>query len=207
MYKYLSMMVMSFMLFHLSIFPQTTDSQRGNCHKEKIVLLKVKHFQNPVLIFVDSCYVNQIIGYNDYLLHPLGLIVDVPENHSDSIQVAIDSCINDYYYFHRFFFPTFIRNIVLPNIDTTSYFQLLDNTFPTYAANPFYRLTQNLKWQQGGGYEYAKINHSDFLVILISYELLLEYRKSLSIDPDTFQVKDCPNQITYYKLAIPISIE
>lgn len=205
MHKYFLLSIIFLYLCKIEVLSQNNTQKYDNIIANKdIVLLGIKTIENPLLINLDSNTKKLMFESKNILQYFNSVLIEYPKNTEVSVLDFSFLQSSDYYLFHSFLFPSFIREFILPNIDTTQEFYILENSYPNY-FNRFWSIENNLKWKKSY-YRYAQIPHKFFLIVLISNNLLSEYIKTISVDP-IIPIKYYLNSVTYYKLAIPVLIE
>lgn len=206
MYKLFVWVVIFLCVHKFDVLSQSEIQNSDTIYYEKsIIMLGVKHFENPFIIIFDSYTANQLIGEENILLHPHSMVLEYPNDIDSLISNPSILFSTKHYLYYFSLFPSFIREFVLPNLDSTFEFHILERSYPNY-FNRFWSMENNLKWEKSHSLRYAKSPHKDFLIILVSSNLLYEHVKTISTDP-VVPIMHHPNHITYYKMAIPILID
>lgn len=184
---------------------------------ENVIILGEKYFNNPVSIMMkvdigngDSC---QSFDGKDFKQPPFLLVekayFDTLNNYSE-LTVFNKDC----FLYRWFSFPSFVRNYVIPYMDTTSVlYQRVYKTYPNCYIDTFGDMGGIVRHQTTIDYGTlfaTEVTHHNFLIVLMSAKIYNTYLHSLGTDnvykgaKNTYYEGMCEENGLYYKVAIPI---
>ena len=184
---------------------------------ENVIILGEKYFNNPVSIMMkvdvgngDSC---QSFDGKDFKQPPYLLVekafFDTLNNYSE-LTIFNKNC----FLYRWFSFPSFVRDYVIPYIDTTSVlYQRVNKTYPNWYIDTFGDMGGIVRHQtkiDHGSFYATEVVHHNFLIVLMNAKTFNEYLSSLAIEnvhkgaKNTYYEGTCEENGIYYKVAIPI---
>ena len=184
---------------------------------ENVIILGEKFFNNPVSIMMkvdigngESC---QSFDGKDFKQPPFLLVekafFDTLNNYSE-LTVFNKDC----FLYRWYSFPSFVRDYVIPYMDTTSVlYQRVNKTYPNWYIDTFGDMGGIVRHQTKIDYStlyYTEVTHHNFLIVLMSAKIYNIYLHSLGMDniykgaKNTYYEGTCEENGIYYKVAIPI---
>lgn len=197
------------LLFPVILYAQKLQYTRNGEPNENVIVLGVVNIETPFVVLEtdsDLLYVSKMVNYPyDQMI----LLCD-----SNNISIKDNSItLSDFSFLKVVMFPNFIHEFVIPNINDKFFQDLLEKTYPNFVINPLPSILQDLKWKTLGKWEFAKILHKQFLIVLLKSDLIMKYDQNIEhegpLDKDS--VVNKINTLTklsqgiYFKCAIPIS--
>lgn len=196
-------------LLPITLQAQSSQYDRNVMPNENVIVLGIANIETPIVVNVadsELLYVSKMVNYPyDRML----LLCD-----SNDMNIRDDTItLSDFSFFKVVMFPMFIREFVVPNLHDKYYQELLATTYPNDVINPLPSILQNLNWKNLGEWNYAKILHEKFLIVLLKSDLIMKYDQIVEhegpIDKESVTKKirqlSKLNQGIYFKCAIPIS--
>ncbi len=184
---------------------------------ENVIILGEKYFNSPISIEIkmeigNSCSCQTFDGKdfkNPYVLLIEKANLDTLKDYSVLTIFNKDCFLYDWLHF-----PTFVRDYVIPYIDTTTVlFQRVNKTYPNWYIDTFHDRGGIIKRQtktDHGTFYTREVSHHNFLIVLMNAKTYNEYLSHISIDlaypgaKGTYYEGKCEENGIYYKVAIPI---
>ena len=184
---------------------------------ENVIILGEKYFNSPISIEIkmeigNSCSCQTFDGKD--FKHPYVLLIEKANLDTLKDYSALTIFNKDCFLFDWLLFPTFVRDYVIPYMDTTTVlFQRVNKTYPNWYIDTFHDRGGIIKRQtktDHGTFYTREVSHHNFLIVLMNAKIYNEYLSHISIDhaypgaKDTYYEGECEENGIYYKVAIPI---
>lgn len=198
---------MKTILFFILLSISISSLCQNTLLNENVLFLGEKHFDHPI-----SIEIKPDIGNNDECQYYKGNGFKQP--HLLLIEKAVFDSLNNYseltifnkdcYLYKWYFFPDFVREYIIPYMDTTSVlYQRINGSYSNWFVHPFMNLVNNSSKSDYGTFYTRNVAHHCFLIVLMNAKIYNEYLSHLSGN-DSYYSGTCEENGIYYKVAVPI---